>query len=329
MGQYEIRRRNGTVDEMVRSSSELRHMATDGDLTREDAIRQVGKSTWHSIHTVPGLIKLVPARTMDSDSIHQKATPADPSAKLAGDDSSHHGALEETDMPSEDAHLPMEIPLDASDASDATDASATFATSNEPDAAAMPVVSPTHETVVLTPDEGSSEDFTVEAPGLEPVGATFENLEPEPVDPPVETMPPNEPDDLAVGNLLDAGEASSATIKSGNTAPINPRTERGKETLKMNTLLSGRTQTALYLILGGLLARPLMSALMSLMDNESINGFLSEIGNLAAIGGAGLGVIMLLSTPLRPGKAPTPTMPPSPCSSGSPWSSSSSSCLWC
>ena len=64
----------------------------------------------------------------------------------------------------------------------------------------------------------------------------------------------------------------------------------------MNTGLSSRTQNALYLILGGLMARPLMDALSSLMGTDSgIGGFLEQIGNLGAIGLTGLGVIVLLS----------------------------------
>ena len=62
------------------------------------------------------------------------------------------------------------------------------------------------------------------------------------------------------------------------------------------TGLSSRTQNALYLILGGLMARPLMTALSSLMGSDSgVGKFLDHIGNLGAIGCTGLGVIMLLS----------------------------------
>jgi len=69
-----------------------------------------------------------------------------------------------------------------------------------------------------------------------------------------------------------------------------------KELRAMSTPLSRRTQNALYLILAGLMARPLMTAISSLMNNESgIRGFLEQIGNLGAIGCTGLGVIMLLS----------------------------------
>ena len=51
-----------------------------------------------------------------------------------------------------------------------------------------------------------------------------------------------------------------------------------------------------YLILGGLMARPLMTALSSLMGSDSgVGKFLDHIGNLGAIGCTGLGVIMLLS----------------------------------
>ena len=81
----------------------------------------------------------------------------------------------------------------------------------------------------------------------------------------------------------------------GTTAP-NTTPEEPKKEFDAMTGLSSRTQNALYLILGGLMARPLMTALSSLMGSDSgVGKFLDHIGNLGAIGCTGLGVIMLLS----------------------------------
>ena len=71
--------------------------------------------------------------------------------------------------------------------------------------------------------------------------------------------------------------------------------------------LSSKTNKALYLILAGLMARPLMDAISSLMDSSNISGFLEHIGNLGAIGCSGLGVIMLLSDCLKPKEGETGT----------------------
>ncbi|MCH2162185.1 MAG: hypothetical protein MK085_09975, partial [Phycisphaerales bacterium] len=58
--QYELQRRNGHQEMELRTSAQLRIMAKNGGLHRDDAIRRTGHNTWHPIHTVPGLIKLIP-----------------------------------------------------------------------------------------------------------------------------------------------------------------------------------------------------------------------------------------------------------------------------
>ena len=70
----------------------------------------------------------------------------------------------------------------------------------------------------------------------------------------------------------------------------------------MNSSIPANTQKALYLILGGLLAKPLMDMILSIINTESgkVEEFLGHFGSLGSVGLAGLGVIMLLSETLAP-----------------------------
>ena len=311
MSQYQVKRSDGRTEAPF-SSNGLRDLARSGSLTKGDRIRRIGHQTWHDVMKVPDLAKLItqniemqaqeavhaPVEEQEPEPIPApEAEPAaDPAPVTDVEQEVEQTARETTPerMPTEQPREEVAAPkIDATPVTDHEEPPDQEVGSEEEDLADtqrneaimdaedpdIEVATPVAETEVQTNmlrDEGEDDE-------------TFEAFIEEDDQWQIEEPAPIEVDDVGQDPPKDMTKTEGPTVLETINNPF-------KELRDMSTPLSGRTQNALYLILGGLMARPLMTAISSLMNDDSgVRGFLEQIGNLGAIGCTGLGVIMLLS----------------------------------
>ncbi len=334
VSQYEIQRLDGLVESPF-SSGELREMASNGNINSRDRIRRIGESSWHDARTIPSLTPLLTDTSGEEDDASSTGSDELAITGSHGWESDSTPTLETENGPSleslladefgsepiEDRSVENEEETDEGLVSDSEDKPSfesssgdsvftpSFKTESEPTPGILPEDSKEKDLEGDVVDIDSSEPEPEIASELEadddadepaessssseyafPPVETDTSDEEEHPDPsmPVDTMPTSSPED---------GDEAVPFIREfmGTSAPSTTPEEPKKE-LNAMTGLSSRTQNALYLILGGLMARPLMTALSSLMGSDSgVGKFLDHIGNLGAIGCTGLGVIMLLS----------------------------------